>query len=116
MKIEISKMVTHNWHYKINPCIYTQEEYDYIFKFLYFDKLQEDCFVVFNDENIEMWFKKTYTDKSWLDIIYNNSPLGYQWLKNNWGKGVFKLYVYYSDKQELKTIVNKRINIKLIRK
>jgi len=45
----------------------------------------------------------------------SSTPEGYQYLKNNWGKGIFKIPVYYSDKQELKTVVNRLINVGLKR-
>jgi len=93
-----------------------QEEYDYIFKYLDFDKLENDWCIHFNDKEVEEWFKYVYIDEDWLNAIYKKSPEGYQYLKEHWGKGVFRLFVWYTDKQELKIIVNKIINVRLMRK
>jgi len=90
---------------------YNQEQFDYVFKHLNFDKLEKSWHIFFNDKKTEEWFHKTYICSYTLDDIYNDSPEGYKWLKNNWGKGVFKLWIYYQDKQEFKTIVNRVINV-----
>jgi len=115
MKIKI-----YNWdeccNYNIDEFNYNQGQFDYIFKYLNVDKLYKNKNVCFKNYETEEWFNETYTNSHYLSKIHNQSPDGYQWLKNNWGNGVFKLYVFYSDKQELKTIVNKIINIELIRK
>jgi len=112
MKIKIEQYENY-WDYCIDELKYTQKEYDYIFKYLYFDKLDKDDWIKFSNKTAEEWFCKTYINTNYLKAIYHQSPEGYQYLKNNWGKGVFKLYVYYTDKQELKTIVNKTININM---
>jgi len=115
MKIKIEKWSNYLC-YHIHACTYKQKQFDYIYKYLDFDKLYKSEWIYFNNEETEEWFHKTYINNDLLDNIHRNSPKGYEWLKNNWSKSVFKLYyVYYSDKQELKTIVNKVINIKLIR-
>jgi len=116
MKINLRKRYDNCWCcYFINEYAYTKEEYDYIFKYLDFNKLNKYCYAHFNNEVIEQWFEKAYINNDWLYDIYDQSPLGYEYLKENWGKGVFKINIYYSDKQELKTIVNKVINVELIR-
>jgi len=103
------------WCYLIYEINYTQEQFDYIFKYLDFEKLNKDIIIYLNNEKTKNWFKKTYIDRRYLEIIYNESPLGYEWLKDNWGKNVFQIDIYYLNKQELKTIVNRVINIELIR-
>jgi len=103
------------WHYGLKEYGCTQKEYDYIFKYLDFDTLDKDWYIYFNDKQTDEWFFKTYINDIKLEIIYNQSPNGYQWLKENWGKNTFILPVRYPDKQELKTIVNKVINIELKR-
>jgi len=116
MKIKITQYNKYWYYNNINEDTYIQEQYDYVLKYLNFDKLDKKRnYIYFNNKETEKWFRKTYTNTHWLDDIYNNSPEGYQWLKKHWGKGIFKLFVWYSDKQELKTVVNKVINIKLIR-
>jgi len=112
MKIEIK----HNkyWRYNIVELSYTQEEYDYIYKYLDFNKLYKDNFIYFNNKETGELFHKIYINKSCLNTIYTESHLGYEWLKENWGNGVFKLWACYQNKQELKTIVNKVINLRLI--
>jgi len=102
------------WYFKINDNKYTQKQFDYVYKYLDFDKLDKIHFIYFNNKKTQEWFHKTYIDSYALDQIHNQSPEGYAWLNENWGKGVFKLYIYYSDKQEFKTIINKVINIELI--
>ena len=105
------------WHYNyIYEKHYNQKQFDYVFKYLNFDKLaNKNLMIFFFNEETRKWFRKTYIDNYHLEYIYNNSPEGYEYLKNNYGKGVFKMIIYYSDKQEFKTIVNKVINVKLIR-
>jgi len=114
LKIEI-KNYGKGWRYNIIYLNYRQKQFDYVFKYLDFDKLDKNRLMSFNDKKTEEWFHKTYTNYYCLESICNNSLDGYKWLKNNWGNGVFKIAIWYSDKQELKTIVNKVINIKLIR-
>jgi len=118
MKIKL-KQNNKYWHYQnIYEVDCTQKQFDYIFQYLDFDKLDKDiAYIFFNNKKIEKQFKKTYINSNWLYInqVYQKSPEGYQYLKNNWGKDVFKTSIDYPDKQELKTIVNKVINIKLIR-
>jgi len=115
MKIKITQ---HNkyWFYNINESLYTQEQFDYIFKYLDFEKLGKDYYIFFNDKKTEEWFNKTYINNIILELIYHYSPKGYEWLKDNWGNGVFKTTVFYPDKQEFKTIVNKIINVRFCRK
>jgi len=115
MKIEIINNDNCYWNYNINEYSYTQEQYDYICKYLDFDKLDKDFYIFFNDKKTGKWFKKTYISNYDLSEIYKYSPLGYEYLKNNWCKGIFKTEILYPDKQELKTIINKVINIELIR-
>jgi len=116
MKIKIKKTYNDYWHYDIVKYHYTKETYDYIFKYLDFDKLDKDWAIYFNNKQIKNWFYKTYTNNDRLSKIHNQSPEGYQWLKENWGNGIFEILVLYQDKQELKTIVNRVINIKLLTK
>jgi len=113
MKIKTKKWRNY-WYYGVER-EFTQKQFNYVFKYLDFNKLDKDEWIQFNNKEVGEWFRKTYIDSRGLDDIYNHSPLGYKWLKKNWGKGVFKMPIYYQDKQELKTIVNKIINIKLIR-
>jgi len=115
MKIELFNLKEY-WRYGIGELYYSQEEYDYIYKYLDFDKLYKENFIHFKDEETGEWFFKTYINDIDLEIIYNQSPKGYEWLKENWGNDVFKIVIYYSNKQELKTIVNKIINVRLMRK
>jgi len=111
MKIEI-KNYSDGYRYFVNEWEYRQKEFDYIFKYLDFEKLYKDSLVHFKDYKLKEWFCKTYTNNINLETIYNESPEGYQYLKENWGNGIFRmLSVYYPDKQELKTIVNKMINV-----
>jgi len=112
MKIKLIKYNNY-WRYIVGELSYKQEEYDYIFKYLDFDKFDKDWLILFNNKKIEEWFFKTYINDIKLEIIYNQSPNGYQWLKENWGNGVFEIVVCCSDKQEFKTIVNRIINIEL---
>jgi len=109
MKIKIEQYENY-WNYYINEDDYTQEQYDYIFKYLDFDKLDKNEWITFNNEKLKLYMKDSYLLKS----IYQNSPEKYKYLKDDWGKDSFRLHVYYLDKQELKTIVNKLINIELI--
>ena len=115
MKIIIKKTHNNYWQYNTYSVLdYTQEEYDYMYKYLDFDKLNKKRCIYFKNENTKKWFYKTYTDINYLEHIYKYSPEGYRWLKENYGKGVFRLFVWYIDKEELKTVVNKVINIELI--
>jgi len=114
MRIEIDKY-THTYRrYNTKEHLYTQEQFDYMFKYLDFDKFDKNWYIYFNDKETSEWFYKTHINTDYLKDIYNDSPEGYEWLKENWGKGIFKIVIYYLDKQELKTIVNKIINIELI--
>jgi len=115
MKITIFFSMYNNnfWRYNVDEYDSTQKKYDYMYNSLDFDKLYKDWYIHFDDKEVGEWFLKTHLNSNYLDEIYNNSPLGYQWLKQNWGKEIFRLYVYYPDKQELKTIVNRIINVKL---
>jgi len=114
MKIKL-KHRYNNWRYNIYETAYNQTQYDYIFKHLDFEELDKDFYIYFNNKQTETLFHKTYkTNHCQLYNIYENSPLGYEWLKNNWGKSVFFIICYYPDKKELKTIINKVINIELL--
>jgi len=115
MKIEIKKYKLWSWCYNINELTLEQKKYDYMFKHLDFDKLDKDNFIFFKNKETEKWFHNKYIYERLLENIYKDSPLGYEWLKENWGNGVFVILVYYQDKRELKTIVNKFINIELKR-
>jgi len=115
MKLKVFSFATY-WFYPINEDNYTQEQFDYVYKYLDFEKLDKNEWISFNNNETRLWFYKIYIESDLLKNIYNNSFLGYEYLKNNWGKGDFNLTVYYSDKQKLKTIVNKVINIELKRK
>jgi len=112
MKIKI-KRYNNYWRYNLNEWNYTQVQFDYIFKYLDFDKLDKIRMIYFNDKKTEKWFLKTYINDINLETICNKSPEGYEWLKEHWGNGVFKLYVCYLDKQEFKTVINKIINVEL---
>jgi len=113
MKIKTFKLWNNYFDYGISNLTYKQ--FNYAFKYLDFDKLDKDYYIYFENKEVEEWFYRTYINSGLLVKIYKKSPLGYQWLKDNWGKDVFRFPVFYPDKQELKTIVNKVINIKLIR-
>jgi len=115
MKIKLIETFGNYWDYYANEWIYTEEQYSYVFKYLDFDKLEKKYGIYFNNKEMKKMFHKTYTNENILSCIYLKSPLGYEWLKSNWGQGVFETPIYYSDKQELKTIVNKVINVTLIR-
>jgi len=80
-----------------------------------FEKINKDWYIYFNDKQTKEWFCETYINIDYLRDIYLKSLEGYEYLKNIFGKSVFKIIILYQDKQELKTIVNKLINIKLIR-
>jgi len=116
MKIVIFKY--NNFHsYDDNAELnYAQEQFDYVYKYLNFDKLDKNWWLLFNNKQTEEWFHETYTNSHYLSKIHNQSPEGYEWLKGNWGNGKFKIDIWYPDKQEFKTIINKIINIELIRK
>jgi len=113
----------HNYcnYYSIEYIVKTQEQYDYIFKHLKFEKLFKGSYLFFGNRKIKIWFYETYITEDYLNEdclidIYNSSLDGYNWLKNHWGNGVFKLTILYQDKQELKTIVNRLINTILLAK
>jgi len=112
MKIKINKWKNY-WYHNIANHYCIQKKYDYVFKYLDFDKVDKNRHIYFNDYKVKKWFGKAYINEYGLNKIYNNSPLGYQWLKKHWGKSIFKLFVCYIDKQELKTIINRVINIEL---
>jgi len=118
MKIELIKNDGCGWFYnEICELTYTQKQYDYVLKYLYFDKLDKRWWISFNNKETEEWFYKTYRGYDWLEHIYIKikTPERCEWLKKNWGKGVFKILVNYPDKQKLKTVVNRVINIELKR-
>jgi len=114
MKIKL-KIVKKWCFYRVEEKKYTQKQFDYVFKYLNFDKLETSCHCSFNDKNTEKWFHETYIYNNSFKYIRKKSPEGYQYLKDHWGKGVFKTLLNHTDKQELKTIVNRLINIELIR-
>jgi len=115
MKIKIKQYKNNNyWSYCIEESEYKQKEYDYVFKYLDFEKLDKNEWILFDNNEIECSFHEIYTNIHLIENIYNQSPEVYQYLKDNWCKGLFKINIYYQDKQELKTIVNKVINIELI--
>jgi len=114
MKIKLHNNINNYWCYKF-MYDYTQEQFDYIYKHLCFDKLGKNIAIHFCKLKTEIWFYELYINTNYLNKIYAESTEGYQYFKENWGNGVFKLWIYYIDKQELKTIVNKKINIDLIR-
>jgi len=117
MKIKIINDDNYWYYNKIHGLTYTQKQYDYVFKYLDFDKFnKDDNFIYFNDEKTEEWFKETYINSDYLEYVYKKSPEGHQYLKEHWGKGIFRLFICYTDKQELKIIVNKIINVRLMRK
>jgi len=116
MKIKMILFDEECWRYAyMNEIKFYQKEYDYIFKYLFFDKLSKAVNIRFEDIKTSELFSKTYTNDIYLNNIYNYYPEAYKWLKENWGKGAFYNLVCYSNKQELKTIVNRLINIELIR-
>ena len=111
MKIEIvshygKHICSRHWCYKMIDLLYNSEEYDYMFKYLDFDKL---------DKNVHIWFNNKETsnhiDSDWLNNIYKKQQ--YKYIKDNWGKGLFRINIYYLDKQGLKSIVNRIINVML---
>jgi len=114
MKIELTCYNNDFWYYDIDELDYSQEEFDYIFKYLDFDKLDQEWSISFNNKEVGKWFSETYINIRWLGVINLHSPEGYKWLRDNWGKCLFWVFVYYNNKQELKTIINRVINIKLI--
>jgi len=114
MKIKLKKD-DDIFYYDVIENDYTQEQFDYIFQYLYFGELSQDCYIIFNNRKTEKWFKKTYINSIYLESIYYKSFKGYEWLEQNWSNGFYRLFVNYTDKQELKTIVNKVINVELIR-
>ena len=115
MKIKLNKWHTY-YGYNNGNFSGTQKQYDYVFKCLIFNKLFKNYNVFFCDCDEELMFYNTYSRNSFLREIHKESPNGYQYLKDNWCKGVFRLDVFYQDKQELKTIINRVINVKLLRK
>jgi len=113
MKIQIEQSGNYSYRYYIRDDNYTQEQFDYMFKYLDFEKISKNWYICFKNHKTSEWFKKTYIEENCLKDIYNDSLEGYEWLKNNWGKGIFELYIWYKNKQELKTIVNRVINVEL---
>jgi len=115
MRIDLVNFTEGFWYFNLNDIKYQREQYNYAFKYLNFDKLNKHFLISFIDKKTKNDFYKKYTDAKTLISIYSNHPEGYEWLKNNWGKDVFRIGIYYSDKQELKTIVNRVINVELKR-
>jgi len=113
MKIKIEQCKNH-WCY-MNESHYTPEQFDYIFKYLYSDKLDENYRIFIYDKEVKKWFSKLYTDGYWSDCVYFNSSEQHQQLKDCHykNKEIFLTGVVYFDKQKLKTIVNRIINIAL---
>jgi len=118
MKIELIRLVNgydiSNWRYFANELAYTRKQYDYIFKYLDFNQLDKSYFI-FNNCEIKFMFYRKYMKSDFIFEVQQQCPEGYEYLKNNWGKGVFSTSIFYQNKQELKTIVNKIINVELIR-
>jgi len=114
MKIKLYKYFNHFGYYGKFVAYYAQEQFDYVHKYLSFDKLNKEWMIRFYNKKTEYLFRRTYIDNTILEKIYNHCPEGYQHLKENFAKGIFKIHIEYSDKQELKTIVNRLINIDLI--
>jgi len=95
------------YRYDNEELYYKQEYYDYIYKYLEFNKVINYTNIYMDNEEDLNYFKNLInTDK---DIVIN------KYLKYNWGRGVFKIWVFYKDKEELKSVVNRIINIRLIR-
>jgi len=113
MKLELKKIMENLWQYSelSDGYYYSQSQFDYVYKHLDFDKIYKKTNIYFINIDTSEYFYKNYISNDIINNIYNSSPEGYEWLKDNWGNGVFKLYIYYPDKQKLKTIVNKVINI-----
>jgi len=103
------------WNYNLDEWEYTQEQYDYAFKYLNFNKFNKYQNIHFKNKELRNMFFDTYGESCYLKNIYNTSQKSYEWLKDNWGKNIFTISIFYSDKQELKTIVNKLINIELMK-
>jgi len=114
MKIKIGNY-SNGFNYSVMELSYIQEQYDYVFKHLDFDKIDKYIIIHFSNEEIKEWFHKTFIKKLSLNTIYKESPNGYQWLKDNWCKNMFTVFIEYQDKQKLITIVNKIINVELTR-
>ena len=103
-----------------------QKQFDYVYKYLDFDKLNNNWMneIFFEDNKTMIWFVETYcinnnkksTISIWIDDIHYNSQEGYEYLKENFGNGIFILPILYPDKQELKIIVNRIINIRFSKK
>jgi len=116
MRVSVEEYLKRCYRYAFDQRQFSQKQFDYIYKHLDFDKVKKNIFSIqFVNNEIKNWFYKTYIN-NYLEYICNSSPEGYQWLKDNLGNGVFKLDICYYDKQELKTIVNKVINVRLMRK
>ena len=116
MKIKmVNSIYTNVYRYntKTNELHYTQEQYNYVFKYLDFEKLDKDSVSFCWDTTIKDLLKKQNINSLWLGEIYRDYPDGYRWVKKNFNKNIFKLWIYYIDKQELKTVVNKIINVEL---
>jgi len=111
MKIKLNKFENDYWSYIIDVFDYSQKEYDYIFKHLDFEKIYQYHVIYFFNSKKKQWFHETYINSNHLDRIYSQSPEGYQYLKDNWGKHIFTASKRYKSKQELKTVVNKVINV-----
>jgi len=114
MKIKMVENYSY-WHFNIIFGSSTQKQYDYIYKHLDFDKLNKQIFL-FDNVKTEQWFFNTFVNNICLQNMEELSQNKYQWLKQNFGKDIFKTSIDYKDKQELKTVINKHINIQLLNK
>jgi len=107
MKIKIKAGIFGEYYRYMNTSN-NQKQYDYMYKNLDFDKLNKSYNVFL--ENDKIWQHKKINHEC-LSTISKYFKDDYQLLKNNWGKGIFRVFIEYSDKQELKSIVNRVMNI-----
>jgi len=103
------------WYYHhMHELEYTQKQYDYILKHLCFKKINKDSLLWFKSKDIKNDFMLRFKISTcWLKVIYSQCSIGYNWLNDNFGKNIFMTSIKYTDKQELKTVVNRVINIRL---
>jgi len=116
MKITINNYDNcYSYRYNVNEWDCTQKEYDYMFKYLDFDKLDKTKSYLFtNDKKERKLFEKRYkVFNCWLYLCLITNDNGE--IRDNWGKGMFKIVIYYKNKQELKSIINKVVNIELMK-
>jgi len=120
MKIEICRTTHYSsswryYHLHEGAEYLCQKEYDYIFKSLKFDELNLPDRIRFIDTIMKNEFFNKYqiTQDSFGKIDHEGE--GYEWLKNNFGNGIFRIAIFHKNKQELKTIVNKVVNMEFRR-